>query len=201
MKNIFVTTLLAALIASAAETNLPTIKVTASAQTSESADIYQVLRAEPGVIINSQGGSQNDLSIRGSSFSGAGLSLGGLTLRNPQTEHFHAELPLPATLLSRPHVRTGLNNQGGHLVGTVGFDLLPMSGTKQFETGFGTDHRDGQSLLVQQLLPESLGIGVFAGRETAEGVDYPDNDFDRKTIGGHLQFLGDDSQVDLIIGY
>jgi len=142
MKKAFVATLFAALIASGAETNIPTITVTAAAETPESAAIHEVLRTTPGVVLNSQGGSQNDLSVRGSSFSGAGLSLGGLTLRNPQTEHFNAELPLPAGMLSRPSVRTGLNNQGGHLVGTVNFDLLPMSGKKQVEAGFGTDHRD-----------------------------------------------------------
>ncbi|HKL21679.1 MAG TPA: hypothetical protein VJ904_07730, partial [Tichowtungia sp.] len=137
MKNIFLTTLplaLAAFISLAAEPNeIPVITVTAAAQTAENAAIHDVLRAEPGVVLNSRGGSQNDLSVRGSSFSGAGLSLGGLTLRNPQTEHFHAELPLPAAMLSRPAVRTGLDNQGGHLVGTVGFDLLPIIGKKQAE--------------------------------------------------------------------
>ena len=213
MKNIFLTTLLAALAASAAETNeIPIITVTASAQTAESADIHEVLRSEPGVVLNSQGGSQNDLSIRGSSFSGAGLSLGGLTLRNPQTEHFNAELPLPATMLSRPSVFTGLDNQGGHLVGTVGFDLLPMSasrlraqasdaGKKQFEAGFGSDHRDWQSLLLQHMLSDTVGLGIFAGRESASGVDYPDNDYDREYVGGHLQFREDDTQVDLIIAH
>lgn len=186
----------------AAETNeIPLITVTASAQTAETAAIHDVLRAEPGVALNSQGGSQNDLSVRGSTFSGTGLSLGGLTLRNPQTEHFHAELPLPAAMLSRPDVRTGLQNRGGHLVGTVGFDLLPITGKKQVEIGSGSDHQNGQSLLVQQRLSGTLGIGVFAGRESAEGVDYPDNDYDRETIGTHLQHHENDTQVDLIIAH
>jgi iron complex outermembrane receptor protein len=201
MKNIFLTTLLAALAASATETNIPTVTVTAAAQTAESAEVYDVIRAEPGVILMTQGGSQNDLSVRGSTFTGAGLSLGGLTLRNPQTEHFNAELPLPATMLSRPDIKTGLDNQGGHLVGTIGLDLLPMSGKKQLEAGFGSDHRDWQSLLVQQMLSETLGLGVFAGRESANGVDYPDNDYDREYIGGHLQFHENDTQVDLIIAH
>jgi iron complex outermembrane receptor protein len=205
MKNIFMTTLpvaLAALTSLAVETNeIPVITVTASAQTAETAAIHDVLRAEPGVVLNSQGGSQNDLSVRGSSFSGAGLALGGLTLRNPQTEHFHAELPLPATMLSRPSVFTGLANQGGHLVGTVGFDLLPIIGNKQFEFGFGSDSRDWQSLLVQHMLSDTLGLGVFAGRESANGVDHPDNDYDREYFGGHLQHKKNDTQVDLIIAH
>lgn len=204
MKNFFMTTLPVALIALSAvsaETNKPVITVTASAQTADSAAVHDVLRAEPGVLLNSRGGSQNDLSVKGSSFSGAGLSLGGLTLRNPQTEHFNAELPLPAAILSRPDVQTGLDNQGGHLVGTVGFDLLPVTGKRQLEAGFGSDHRDWQSLLVQQMLSDTLGIGFFAGRESAEGVDYPDNDYDREYVGGHMQFRENDTQVDLLVSH
>ncbi len=165
------------------------------------AEIHDVLHAEPGVVLNSQGGSQNDLSVRGSSFSGAGFSLGGLTLRNPQTGHFNAELPLPAALLSRPDVRTGLENQGGHLVGTVAFDLLPLIGKRQLEAGFGTDHRDWQRILVQQMLTEELGIGIFTGRESANGVDYPDNDYDREYVGAHLQHRTDDTQIDFIVAH
>lgn len=205
MKTILVSTtalLIAGVIhADELSTNIPTITVTASAQTADNAAIHEVLRAEPGVVLNSQGGSQNDLSVRGSTFSGAGLSLGGLTLRNPQTEHFNAELPLPAAMLSRPKVLTGLGNQGGHLTGTVGFDLLPISGKKQFEAGFGSDERDWQSALIQQMLTETLGLGVFAGRESAKGVDYPDNDYDRNYAGGHLQFRKDDVQVDALVAH
>lgn len=205
MKPIFIATafLFSAgfLFAEDAETNIPPIVVTASAQTAGNAAIHEVLHAEPGVVLNSQGGSQNDLSIRGSSFSGAGLSLGGLTLRNPQTEHFNAELPLPAAMLSRPKVLTGLANQGGHLTGTAGFDLLPILGKKQVEAGVGSDSRDWESLLVQQMLTDKLGIGVFGGRESAEGVDYPDNDYDREYAGGHVQYREDDTQVDFLAAH
>ena len=201
MNKIFTALFLSALIASATETNIPTITVTASAETPEGAAIHDVLRTTPGVVLNSQGGSQNDLSIRGSSFSGAGLSLGGLTLRNPQTEHFNAELPLPAGMLARPSVLTGLDNQGGHLVGTVNFDLLPIIGKRQVEAGFGTDHRDWQSVLFQHALTNGLGIGIFAGRESANGVDYSDNDYDREYVGAHLQHRTDDTQVDFIVAH
>lgn len=205
MKPIFITRLALSaacgLFAEETSTNIPSIVVTASAQTADNAAIHEVLRAEPGVVLNSQGGSQNDLSIRGSAFSGAGLSLGGLTLRNPQTEHFNTELPLPAVMLSRPKVLTGLDNQGRHLTGSVGFDLLPILGKKQLEAGFGSDERNWQSALVQQMLTDNLGIGVFAGRESAEGVDYSDNDYDRKYIGGHLQYREDDTQVDALVAH
>jgi len=205
MKTIFITTAAlftaGALYAEELSTNIPPIVVTAAAQTAGNAAIHEVLRAEPGVVLNSQGGSQNDLSVRGSTFSGAGLSLGGMTLRNPQTEHFNAELPVPAAMLSRPSVRTGLDNQGGHLTGTVNFDMLPITGKKQVETGFGSDHRDWQSLLVQHMLTKELGLGVFGGRESAEGVDYKDNDYDRNYAGGHTQYRKDDTQVDVLAAH
>lgn len=199
MKTIFYLSLIAAVSLSAQEP--PVITMSAAAQTPESAAIHEVLDAEPGAVLNTQGGSQNDLSIRGSSFSGAGLSLGGLPLRNPQTEHFHAELPLPATLLSRPDVRTGIDNQGGHLVGTVDFGLLPIAGQRQIEAGLGSDSRNRQSLLLQQALTNGVGLGVFAGRESADGVDYDDNDLDRAYGGAHLQFRDEDTQVDLIAAH
>jgi hypothetical protein len=86
----------------------------------------------PGVRVNSQGGSgvQSDMSIRGSSFSGAGLSVGGLALANPQTEHFNAELPLPSMLFSPPRVLAGLDEalgSSGHLVGSVDLEFRPLA--------------------------------------------------------------------------
>ena len=203
LKQIFILTGIACVLtAQAADTNTPpVVTVTASSQTADTAAVHDVLRTEPGVVLNSQGGSQNDLSVRGSSFSGAGLSLGGVKLSNPQTEHFHAELPLPAAMLSRPGIRTGLDNQGGHLAGTVGFDLRPITGQNQVEIGFGSHQHNWQSLLLQHMLSDTLGIGIFAGRDSADGLDYSDNESDRRTVGGHLQYHTYDTQVDLLIAH
>lgn len=102
----------------------------------------RALAAMPGVRIDSQGGygAQNDLSIRGSSFSGAGLSLAGLSLRNPQSEHFNTELPLPASLFTGPRVLTGLDqalHTDGHLVGSVAQDFAPVRATRRLSGGVG----------------------------------------------------------------
>ncbi len=47
---------------------------------------------DPRVTLNRQGGTdvQADISIRGRSFSEAGLLVEGMALHHPQTEHFHA---------------------------------------------------------------------------------------------------------------
>ena len=188
-------------LSQAAETELPSITVTAASETQDSAAIHDVLRTTPQVVLNSQGGSQSDLSVRGSIFSGAGLALGGHTLRNAQTEHFNAELPLPAQLLSRPTLQTGLNNQGGHLVGTVGFNLRPITDSKQLEIGGGTNDRNTQSLVIEQAVTETLGASVFAGRESANGVDYSDNNIDREYAGARLQHTSGDTQIDAVIAH
>lgn len=201
MKPIFTATAILLAAGSLLAAEPPVIQVTADAPAKPAAGLPDRLRAAPGVLVNSQGGSQYDLSIRGSSFSAAGLALGGLTLRNPQTEHFHAELPVPAALLSRPAVLTGLANQGGHLTGTVNVNLLPVTGNKQIEIGFGSDERDRQDALIQQALTDRFGIGVFGGRESAEGVDYDDNDYDRERAGGHLQFRENGTQVDFLAAW
>ncbi len=57
---------------------------------------------DPVVLVNSQGWAQHDLSIRGSSYTGAGVSINGLNLKVPYSAHFNAELPLFGNLLSTP---------------------------------------------------------------------------------------------------
>lgn len=187
-------------------TNPARITVTATRISAE--PIALNLDSEPGVLINSQGGPgiQSDLSIRGSSFSGAGLSLSGLALKNPQTEHFHAELPLPSVILTKPEILTGIRQTigaDGHLVGTVSLDFLPVFKEQRIDLGVGERGRDWQSLLYQLPLTADEGsgrvsLGVFAGREKAEGVDYRDNDLDRLSGGVHIQALTDKSQTDVV---
>ena len=198
-------------------TNLPPVTVMAPAIRDAGwqlpADaVASVADALPTVVISSQGGSgaQTDLSIRGSAFSGAGLAVAGLALRNPQTEHFHSELPLPASLLSSPRVDTGMDQAieagGGHLVGSVGFDLAPVTGRLAIEAGVGERSRAWQSVVAQTPVWGEpgctvYGVGAFGGRETADGVDRPDNDLDRTYGGGQVQATGRDWQLDLVAGH
>ncbi|MDA0991761.1 MAG: TonB-dependent receptor [Verrucomicrobia bacterium] len=177
----------------------------------ENDTVGRALATVPLVLVNSQGGYgvQNDILIRGSSFSGAGLSLAGLSLRNPQTEHFHAELPIPAGLLSAPVVLTGLDqvrDTDGHLVGSVGLEFLPAQERRRVSAGVGEDSRQWANALVQQPVaggPEGgdLAVSVFGGVESADSVDYDDNDLDWFTAGGHLQWRSDDAQADLVFAH
>jgi len=164
---------------------------------------------EPLVLLNWQGspGAQSDISIRGSSFSEAGLSLGGLALGNPQTEHFHAELPIPSLLLTRPEVGLGLDQAlrtDGYLVGTIRMDLQSIGDEVRFNAGLGNADQNWQRLryavpLTPRTREPLLSFQVFAERDHAEQLGFADNDLDRFLLGGHLQYRDGDSRTDLLV--
>ena len=89
------------------------------------------LQDTPGLTLRQQGqgNPQTDLSIRGSSFSAAGVTIQGLSLRNAQTEHWHASVTTPESWLEPPRVVTGLDRfrlSTGHPAGSVALSLAPL---------------------------------------------------------------------------
>lgn len=192
-------------------TNLPPITVTADRSVQPwthavSRDTVTDIDALPGAGVTPQGGGlgQNDLSIRGSTFSGAGLSLAGLSLRNPQTEHFHLELPIPAAVLTSPDILTGLDQAlttDGHLVGTVSYNIPRLTDEWAVTAGGGERNRYRQDIIGKRTFArgdDHVGIGVFGGQESADSLDYDDNDVERYYGGGQLQWVGPDAQSDII---
>lgn len=161
----------------------------------------------PVLRLKSQGGrgAQTDLSIRGSSFSGAGLAIAGLPLTNPQTEHFHSELPFPSALFLQPRILTGLERKldsGGHLVGTVGFEFAPAARRRGLLLEAGEAERNSQDLFLQEDFSSGLltGAAFFLSRETSSENDYKDNGLDRVSGGFHLQAGNDALRADLAFG-
>jgi len=158
----------------------------------QDASVGVTLAATPGILVNSQGvpGGQADLSIRGSSFSGAGLSLNGLALSSAQTEHFNAELPIIAGVLSAPALLSGIDQvlvTEGHLVGTAGFSTMPVETGRTLTLGVAEDAGYWLSTLIQERRPFAsgagyAGVGAFGSYTEINAVDYPDNDV-RSTRG------------------
>jgi vitamin B12 transporter len=169
-----------------------------------------MLYSEPGVLVNAQGGPsvQSDISIRGSSFSGAGVSINGLSMGNPQTEHFNTEHPLPASLFARPMVLTGYRQASeveGHLVGTVSLEPAKISGQSNVEIGAGEEGRNWQNFVYQHSRDveggdRRCGVSVFGMRESADKIDHPDNDLDVQGGGIHLQSSTAKSKIDILAG-
>ncbi|MDF3129623.1 TonB-dependent receptor [Kiritimatiellaeota bacterium B1221] len=179
-------------------------------QTGQDDSVSTALQSLPGVVILPQGVpvGQSDLSIRGSSFSGAGLSMFGLSLGNAQTEHFNADLPFPAWWFSGPEVLTGVEQalrSEGHLTGTVLLSPLPIQNQKTVT--LGVDNKDGYwgNTGAQQVFEKAdgsqIGVGVYAGYSEIPGVDFPDNDVQVARAGASIQKITDGGQGDLMIGH
>ncbi|MGA0332329.1 MAG: TonB-dependent receptor plug domain-containing protein [Kiritimatiellia bacterium] len=179
-------------------------------QTGQDVSIATALQSLPGVVVVTQGQAvgQSDLSIRGSSFSGAGLSLFGLALANAQTEHFNAELPFPAWWFSRPELLTGVNqarSTEGHLTGTVSLSPLPLQNRNTLTAGI--DNKDGywgnagSEHWVRDDSGSRTGVGAFAGFSEIPHVDFSDNDVQSARGGARIQHQSDAGQGDLLFGH
>ena len=173
----------------------------------QDASLAVTLAGTPGVLVTSQGipGGQADLSIRGSSFSGAGLSLNGLSLSSAQTEHFNAELPIVAGVLSQPDVLSGFDQAltaEGHLVGTASFNIMPVDTGRSLTLGLSEDEGYWLSALLQERRASAggyVGLGAFGAYTEVNAVDYTDNDVRSTRGGAQFQTLSGDSQWDLLV--
>src|SRR3954468_11922303 len=67
------------------------------------------LRYEPRVDIQARNLSegQADVTIRGGTFETTGFQIGAVTLIDPQTGHYFAEIPVAPALLGPPEILTG----------------------------------------------------------------------------------------------
>jgi vitamin B12 transporter len=151
----------------------------------------------PGVRLQRQGlGSpQADLRIRGGAFSSSGFALEGLPLFDPQTEHFHADLPLSPLLADRVRLLTGLEQfsaMSGHASGTVDMDLAEPDNHLKFDLAAGSDGFFAPAASAGWA-GAAPGGGVRGGSaflqhdriDRTDGQD--DNDLTRWTGGGLLQ--------------
>ncbi len=147
----------------------------------------------PAALINSQGWAQHDLSIRGSSYTGTGMSINGLNLKNPYSAHFNSELPIFGSLHSDPAAQYGLGNASGHLVGTMAYQTVPQASSLQAGAGIGTkEHYTANASAFNS------GVGGFLDWEKARKIDYDANNYDRYAGGAQLQHFVNDWQLDLI---
>lgn len=185
---------------------LPELRIQATSLTEDNADsVADRLSRAPRLALRSQGilHSQKDLRVRGSAFSGTGFTIEGLALRNPQTEHFHAELPLAPGFFEPMTVTTGLEQVvagEGHLVGTVAAEFATPGdgGSVALELGEGGG---GGSLFLEQSVGENWGLQLHAGTLWFPGQDYDQNDVARRSASVHLRRSGAGGDLDLALGY
>jgi len=164
----------------------------------------------PGVALRSQGfgAPQADLCIRGAPFSSSGLLLSGLALRNPQTEHFQADLPVPSDVFTSPELLTGLDQfrtSSGHPAGSVALGFAPIEEMGRVEIGGGPDDlfssaRAAHSSIARDGFP--IGESAFVEGASMDRTDgFRDNYLNRWSGGAQAQARGGDNQFDLLGAY
>ncbi|MFA7173146.1 MAG: TonB-dependent receptor [Kiritimatiellia bacterium] len=162
----------------------------------------------PGLRLRQQGRGhpQSDLSIRGSAFNAAGLTLNGLSIRNAQTEHWHASLTIPASWMEQPYVLTGMDRfrlASGHPAGSVGLNLAPLLSDEHCLTVGGGNFGNlfgGINLTTVEYYEQSIvGSAAFLNYHHADQTDaHKQNDLDRIVTGGRVSRLTSKTQADLL---
>ncbi len=168
------------------------------------------LDLEPQVDVQSRNltEAQGDVTIRGGIFENTGFSVGGISLFDPQTGHYFAEIPIAPEFLSGPEILTGAQNaQRGFnsSVGTIAYDWARLQPGGLATVGFGDKNLNYQRLLTGQLIPTrskdwQLGIQGEASRSEGDGTR-PNGNHDFERFSGRIQLAGPHSQTDLFAGY
>jgi hypothetical protein len=166
-----------------------------------------LLRFEPGVDVQERNRAegQADIAIRGGTFENTGFAVGGLTLYDPQTGHYSAEIPLAPALLTAPTVLTGADHARwgwNATAGTVAYRWAPVRTGGDWELGAGSHASVRAATHVGQVLAAwggQIGFDVAAGHSESDGaILYGDHQFSRATA--RLQFSKNGAQTDWVAG-
>ncbi len=172
------------------------------------ASVATALRFDPLTELQSRGlpEGQADVTVRGGLFENTGFRLGAVTIMDPQTGHYVAELPVDPGLLSVPTVLTGIKNA---LVGfnsniaTVNYTLPQLSEAGAAHVGFGTDAlRFGSLRLANVTEKNAARYGILATAALSAGdgsIENGDHEFARYNV--QLQRSTAASQSDLLLAY
>ena len=169
------------------------------------------LEFEPRVDLQSRNmaEAQGDVTIRGGIFENTGFRVGSVTLIDPQTGHYSAELPIAPEMLTRPNILIGADNAlygFNSTVGTISYGWSQIADGGSATLGGGDHDLNFQRIhhgLTGQLGESgewSWGAEAEISRSESDGtIQFGDHDFDRTT--GRVQLVGPNSQTDFFAGY
>jgi len=168
------------------------------------------LRFEPLVDVQARNlaEGQADIALRGGVFEQTGFRVGAVSLFDPQTGHYFAEIPIAPAMLGAPRISTGADN--AHLglnagAGTVAYGWAPIRNGGNLAVTGGPDASNRQAFYegwVRDLGREGwqAAADLEAARSESDGpIAFGDHIFGR--VGGRLQVRGPRSQTDLFAGY
>lgn len=168
------------------------------------------LRFEPLVDVQSRNlaEGQADVSIRAGTFENSGFRVGSLSLYDPQTGHYFAEIPIAPSMLGLPVVLTGFDHAASGwnaTAGTVAYQWKPIR-TNGVTTVGGGEDKTGRAEFYQgyaspvQLAGRTLGADVaLAHSRSAGSIPWGDHEFWRSNV--RLQLSGSGGQTDVFAGY
>ena len=167
------------------------------------------LRFEPLVDIQPRNlaEGQADITLRGGIFENTGFQIGAVTVGDPQTGHYFAELPVAPLMLGAPEIVTGADLVFGATNATVGSirqAWRPVRTAGFLSLGLGENHLrrgDVYQGYVRPLNAQArIGADVSIAHSASDGsVPYGEHRFDR--INARVQLAHGRAQTDLFAGY
>lgn len=151
---------------------------------------------------------QADVAIRGGVFENTGFKFGAISVFDPQTGHYLAELPIAPAMLTSPRVLTGADNAAGSFnaaVGTVAYGWRPITRQGELSVAVGDHATNHQGFYQGLVLPSALAGRTVAAdidlaRSESDGsVPFGDHHFERAS--GRIQLQTEHSQTDFFAGW
>ena len=171
------------------------------------ATVATSLRFDPLTELQSRGlpEGQADVTVRGGLFENTGFKVGAVTVMDPQTGHYFAELPVDPVSLSAPDVLQGIDNAVAGFnsnIATVNYAISAIDAGGSLLVGAGSDSLNYQSLRFAGVSRaengSDLGVALSAARSEGDGtIDNGDHEFERVNL--HVQSRSDAAQSDLIL--
>jgi hypothetical protein len=162
------------------------------------------LRYDPLTELQSRGVAegQSDVTVRGGIFENTGFKLGAVTVMDPQTGHYFAELPVDPASMSAHEITKGIDNAiagFNSTIATVSYGLRPINSSGYVLLGAGSDDLNFQALRFG-LRGDSLAGALSVARSEGDGsLPNGDHQFERYNV--HLQHTTTLSQSDVVIAY
>jgi hypothetical protein len=173
------------------------------------ASIATALRFDPGTELQSRGlpEGQADVTVRGGLFENTGFRAGAITIMDPQTGHYAADLPIDPELLTGPELLIGIENAVAGFnssIATVDYAFRKLEQGGSVSLGAGSDNlRFGSLRMADATTSDSgahVGYAMAIARSQGDGT-VPDGDHDFTRYNVQLQFAGDSRQTDLLLSH
>src|SRR5690606_5576827 len=142
--------------------------------------------------------AQADITVRGGVFENTAISLGAVTVHDPQTGHYTTLLPIDAEVLSRPAVMTdALHALRGFnaTLATLAYEWRALDEHREIALGTGTDGlRFGAMAMADTHTGETGTVTGIEARYAASAGDgsraYGDHDFERALVHAQRRSSG-----------